>query len=187
MANGDPRILGQAAETLTALLGGTAEAELRALLTHEEADARRGAADGLRAIGVPAAEVVHAYAEDDYWSLRTVGPAAAHLVPRLRAAVPKTRWPEVVLTLLWKITGDTGTYLPALLENWRRDRSRNSLTAEAWTEMGPAAAEAEPLLRAELANPVRSTYSPNSHGSADVENDEEYLAQCRKALAAVSQ
>jgi hypothetical protein len=186
LVNGDPRTKGQAAEALAAILGGTAEAELRALLAHDDADARRGAADGLRAIGVPAEEVVHAYAEDDYWSLRTVGPAAAHLVPRLRAAVDEALWPEVVLTLLWKITGDTGTYLPALLENWRRERTRNNLTAEAWTEMGTAAAAAEPLLRAELAEPVRSTYSPNSHGSADIENDEAFLAVCRKALTAVT-
>jgi hypothetical protein len=186
LVNGDPRVRGQAAMTLAALLGGTAEAELRELLTHENADARRGAADGLRAIGVPAAEVLHAYADDDYWSLRALGPAAAPLVPRLRAAVATVRWPEVVLTLLWQITGDTGTYLPALVDNWRRERSRNNLTAEAWIAMGPAAAVAEPLLRAELANPVRSTYEPYSHGSADIENDEDYLTLCRKALASVT-
>ncbi|GLW33312.1 hypothetical protein Areg01_62500 [Actinoplanes regularis] len=186
LVNGGPRIIGQAAETLAAVLGGTAEAELRALLAHEHADVRKGAANGLRAIGVPAAEVLHAYAENDYWSLRTVGPAAVHLVPRLRAAVTKAFFPEAVLTLLWKITGDTDTYLPALLENWRRKRTRNNLTAEAWIEMGPAAAAAEPLLRAELAEPVRSTYEPGSHGSADIEDDEAYLALCRKALAAVT-
>ncbi|MFD1366131.1 HEAT repeat domain-containing protein [Actinoplanes sichuanensis] len=186
LADGDPRTVGHAAEALAAIEGGTAEAELRALLADADAHVRTGAANGLRAIGVPAVEVLHAYAEDDYWSLRTIGPDAAPLVPRLRAAVETARWPEGVLTLLWQITGDTGTYLPALMENFTRERSRHNLTAEIWAEMGPAAAAAEPLLRAELANPVRATYRPNSHGSSDVEDDEAFVTTCRRALAAVT-
>ncbi|MEU4158339.1 hypothetical protein [Actinoplanes sp. NPDC026670] len=186
LANGGPRLVGHAARTLAAIEGAPAEAELRPLLAHEDAHVRSGAADGLRAIGVPAGEVLHAYAEDDYWSLRPIGPEAAPLVPRLRAAVETARWPEGLLTLLWKITGDTGTYLPALMENFTRERSCHKLTAEIWAEMGPAAAAAEPLLRAELANPVRSTYRPNSHSSSDVESDEAFLRTCRTALASVT-
>ncbi|MBU2668410.1 HEAT repeat domain-containing protein [Actinoplanes bogorensis] len=183
---GDPATIGNAAQTLAAVVGEEAEPELRALLTHEHSDVRRGAATGLRRIGVPAGEVVHAYTADDHATLRELGPAAAHLVPQLRADLETTRWPELVLTTLWKITGDAETYLPPFLKQWQQTRSRNAAIAGAWIEMGPAAAEAEPLLRAELAHPVRSTYEPNSRGSADIQTDEAFLAQCRRALAAVT-
>lgn len=186
LVTGSPRTVAHAATALGVLEGKDAEGDLRALLAHDDAFVRRHAANALRALGTPAAEVLHAYEADDYWSLRSLGPAAEPLVPRMRAALPQARFPETVLTAMWHITGDTDTLLPELIANWQAGRERHVWTVKVWAEMGPAAAAVEPLLRAELANPVRSTYSGTGYWSAAIESDEEYLGLCRKALDAVT-
>ncbi|WP_203931044.1 HEAT repeat domain-containing protein [Virgisporangium ochraceum] len=182
----DPETTATAATALGAIEGAAAEADLRPLLTHDEPAVRTAAADALRAVGVPAAEVLPAYDHTDLKALGEIGPDAAPMVPRLRAALESARWPEMILATLWRITGDTAAALPALAENWRRKRDRNDWTVRCWTDMGPAAAGAEPLLCQELADPVRVTYQPNTWGSADIEDDERYVAECRAALEAVT-
>lgn len=78
--------------------------------------------------------------------------------------------------------------LPALLEEWDRERRRRrSLLADLLAELGLAAAEAVPRLSAELRTRSRVWNSRSSWYSGMVRADEEVLSSCRAALRAIGE
>ncbi len=84
---------------------------------------------------------------------------------------------------LWTISGDVDATLPTLVQAWTGKRYAYQGIADCWAEMGPRAAVAEPLLRAELADPARATYDGSS---AAIPDDEQFLVAVAQALAAVT-
>jgi hypothetical protein len=164
---------------------------LRELLEAEDSSVARSAANALHAIGVDFDELLPTYRRlmalpwerhPVVRSLADVGPAAAPLADLVREAmaVPAARgWAAVAL---WRITGEPDAALPAMLDGWQHERYAYTELAECFAELGPRAAAAEPLLRAELANPRRATSEGSSRA---IEDDERFLATVRGALAAV--
>ncbi|MEU7909309.1 hypothetical protein [Actinoplanes sp. NPDC049118] len=169
-----------------------AEPRLRGLLDAEDSSLARWAADALHAIGVDFGELLPAYRRlmADPWdrqrivsSLADVGPAAAPLADLVREAMAVPGDGHRAAVALWRITGDADAALPAMLDGWRHARYAHTGLAECFAELGPRAAAAEPLLRAELADPRRATHDG---ASSAIEDDEEFLASVRNAITAVS-
>ncbi|MEU8616990.1 PBS lyase [Streptomyces sp. NPDC048623] len=118
-------------------------------------------------------------------SLGAIGPAAAQAAPALRAGLgARELWVRVrSAAALWRITGEAADTLPVLLAAWEENRHTRVAVAECLAEMGPAAAGAEPAIRAELSRRCRHNAREDGAGSHDVHDDEKLLTLCRAALA----
>ncbi|MFI8960832.1 PBS lyase [Streptomyces sp. NPDC053493] len=118
-------------------------------------------------------------------ALGAIGPAAAPAAPALRAGLgSRDLWVRVrSAAALWRVAGDAAAVLPALLEAWEENRHARVAVAECLAEMGPAAAEAGPAIRAELSRRRRHNAREDGAGSHDVHDDEKLLTLCRAALA----
>ncbi|MET8583225.1 HEAT repeat domain-containing protein [Streptomyces collinus] len=113
-----------------------------------------------------------------------LGPAGAPLAPRLRGLIAADHSPARSAVALWRITEDPEDVLPVLLDQWPATPTERPTMAACLTAMGPAAAPALPLVRAELASPRRH----NNNGSRgnmryDVAADVALLADCRRIVA----
>ncbi|WMX45065.1 hypothetical protein RGF97_09650 [Streptomyces roseicoloratus] len=117
-------------------------------------------------------------------ALGAIGPAAARSAPALRAGLgARDLWVRVrSAAALWRITGDAAETLPVLLAAWEENRHTRVAVAECLAEMGPAASDAEPAIRAELARRRRHNAREDGAGSHDVHDDEKLLTLCRAAL-----
>ncbi|MGW0412466.1 HEAT repeat domain-containing protein [Streptomyces collinus] len=113
-----------------------------------------------------------------------LGTAGAALAPRLRGLIAADHSPARSAVALWRITEDPEDVLPVLLDQWPATPAERPTMAACLTAMGPAAAPALPLIRAELASPRRH----NNNGSRgnmryDVAADVALLADCRRIVA----
>ncbi|MFF8713140.1 hypothetical protein ACF07T_17170 [Streptomyces sp. NPDC015184] len=129
-----------------------------------------------------------------YDALRTIarmGTGAAGLLPALRGLrqSPEKSGGWVVGTLavaLWQVGRDPDESVPALPHAWPEHRDNRPGAAEAWAQMGSAAAPAVPLLRQELAFARRHDNTGdrgrNRYRCAD---DERLLRHGRAVIAAV--
>ncbi|MBE1485249.1 PBS lyase [Plantactinospora soyae] len=108
-----------------------------------------------------------------------IGPAAAGHLPRLRvllAGPDPHGWLHLrVAQALWRVAGDADAVLPVLAALWDRNQYTRTTVATIWAEIGPPAAAALPLLRAEQARPRRHTARDSGSGSSQVTEDEELL------------
>ncbi|MFF8384563.1 PBS lyase [Streptomyces kanasensis] len=121
------------------------------------------------------------------WVLGAFGGSARAAAPELRACLTaRDVWLRVdAAAALCRVTGDLGEALPVLLAAWRENRHTRIDVAECLAELGPAgraAAEAEPLLRAELARTRRHNVSAGVSGDHDIHQDERLLELCRRVL-----
>jgi hypothetical protein len=184
---------------------GRAAAEVAPLLRELAADAaasdlnRLEAAAALWAVTGEAETVLPvlrtALESDHWWERRlalrligSLGPAAAPLAPDLRA---REGGAEEAIAL-WKVTGESDEALPVLLHQWTARPTTRPEIAACLVEMGPAAAPALPLVRAELASTRRhgTDNSTRTAGASvnmrgDVTSDEELLRDCRRMVAAL--
>ncbi|MFJ7064917.1 HEAT repeat domain-containing protein [Streptomyces sp. NPDC101115] len=117
-------------------------------------------------------------------ALGAIGPAAARSAPALRAGLgARDLWVRVrSAAALWRVAGDAAETLPVLLAGWEENRHTRVAVAECLAEMGPAAAAAEPAIRAELSRRRRHNAREDGAGSHDVHDDEKLLTLCRAAL-----
>jgi HEAT repeat protein len=195
LADADPHYPGIVAFWLLRAAGPAAAAvapALRQMLTSPDADLAMEAADTLWAIEGNAEELLPVYervrpavSRNSFsGSLHQLGPAAAPLAGYLREMLDGTDGPDwFAATTLWEITGNVEDTLPALVRAWTHERYAYRGIAGCWAEMGPRAAVAEPLLRAELADPTRATYDGSSEAIPD---DERFVVAVAQALAAVT-
>ncbi|MFE3639411.1 HEAT repeat domain-containing protein [Streptomyces sp. NPDC059169] len=139
---------------------------LTELLTADGPDARRSAAT----------------------ALGSIGPRAVTAAPELHLLLTSPeRWLRMdAAVALWRVTGTAGDSLPVLRAAWEENRYGRVEVAECLAEMGRAAADMAPLLRAELSRPRRHNVLDGGSGSHDIEQDERLLALCRRALSAQS-
>ncbi|MEH0935303.1 hypothetical protein [Micromonospora psammae] len=128
-------------------------------------------------------------ARDAARGLAELGPAAAGTAPRLRelcAAADSTGWlPLAAAVALWRVTGDAAATLPTLLSAWRANSYTAREVVRHLAEFGPLAADAVPLLRAELARVRRHNVREATWTTDQVAADEELLRYCRAALDAI--
>ncbi|BAU86034.1 O-succinylbenzoic acid-CoA ligase [Streptomyces laurentii] len=117
-------------------------------------------------------------------SLGAIGPAAREAAPALRAGLgSRDLWVRVrSAAALWRAAGEPDAVLPVLLAAWEENRFARVEVAECLAEMGPLAAEAEPVIRAELARRRRHNAREDGAGSHDVHDDEKLLTLCQAAL-----
>ncbi|BCJ74995.1 hypothetical protein CS0771_45390 [Catellatospora sp. IY07-71] len=163
----DKRVAVAAADALYAV-GGDAEAALACygrLLTGDQYD-QRAAAAGLAGLGSQAA----GYAGQVRKLLRRKDPYGWLRLDAARA--------------LWHIAGEAAVS-PVLESVWNANPHTRTAIAQVWSDMGPAASNAEPLLEAELARVRRHNATPDGYSSAQVVDDEHLLRACRAALTAV--
>ncbi|WP_188190373.1 hypothetical protein [Nonomuraea sp. SYSU D8015] len=122
--------------------------------------------------------------------LADLGPAAharAGRLRRLARSVDPYGWLTLsAVRALWRVTGDPGTALPVSLALWEPHPYRRTALASLWTEIGPAAAEARPLLLAELGRARRHNAADDGYSTGHVRDDEKLLTLCRAALAAIA-
>ncbi|GAA4900649.1 PBS lyase [Streptomyces coeruleoprunus] len=120
------------------------------------------------------------------WAVGAVGGAAAAAAPELRACLTAPDlWLRVdAAAALCRVTGGLGEGLPVLAAAWRENRHTRVTIAECFAELGPAAVDAAPLLRAELARSRRHNVSAGVSGDHDIHDDERLLDLCRTALGA---
>lgn len=117
-----------------------------------------------------------------------LGPAAAPLAPRLRELLATRDAPTDVIVALWRTARDVDEVLPMLLDKWTAFPGTRPTVTACLIEMGPAAAPALPLIRAELASPRRHSNDRRDNGSSrvntrhDVAADEGLLRNCRRLL-----
>ncbi|MEV5969081.1 PBS lyase [Streptomyces sp. NPDC051921] len=118
-------------------------------------------------------------------ALGAIGPAAEEAAPALRAGLgARDLWVRVrSAAALWRVAGEAEPVLPVLLAAWEENRHARVAVAECLAEMGPAAAAAEPAIRAELARTRRHNAREDGAGSHDVHDDEKLLTLCRAALS----
>ncbi|WP_328875064.1 HEAT repeat domain-containing protein [Streptomyces sp. NBC_00287] len=137
--------------------------------------------------------------EADHWpalsaalkATASLGPAGAPLAPRLRELLAGHDAHTDILVALWKTTRDVDGLLPILLDKWTTlPRSRPAITT-CLIDMGPAAAPALPLMRAELSSPRRHNNDRRDDDSSglkiryDVAADEGLLKDCRRLVTAL--
>ncbi|WP_129305596.1 HEAT repeat domain-containing protein [Streptomyces sp. L2] len=114
-----------------------------------------------------------------------LGRSGAALAPTLRDMIAAGETPARAAAALWQVTGDPEEVLPSITEQWPAAPKERPALAAALAGMGPAAAPALPLIRAELAS-VRRHNNDGSGGNMryDVRPDVALLADCRRVLAA---
>ncbi|MBT2444895.1 HEAT repeat domain-containing protein, partial [Streptomyces sp. ISL-36] len=117
-------------------------------------------------------------------ALGAMGPAAVRSAPALRPGLAaRDLWVRVrSAAALWRVSGDVASTLPVLVSAWEENRHARVDIAECLAEMGPAAAEAEWVIRTELARRRRHNVHENASGSHDIHEDEKLLTLCRAAL-----
>ncbi|MET9438723.1 PBS lyase [Streptomyces sp. NPDC006551] len=117
-------------------------------------------------------------------ALGSIGPAAARSAPALRPGLrARDVWVRVAgATALWRVAGDVEATLPVLLRAWEENPHARVDIAECLAEMGPAAREAEPAIRSELARRRRHNVREHGSGSHDIHQDEKLVAFCHAAL-----
>ncbi|MEU9860994.1 PBS lyase [Streptomyces sp. NPDC047971] len=117
-------------------------------------------------------------------ALGEIGPAAAGGAPSLLPGLTaRDLWVRVrSATALWRVAGDVESALPVLMAAWEENRHARVDIAECLAEMGPAAAAAEGLIRAELTRRRRHNVRESGFSSHDVHEDEKLLTFCRAAL-----
>lgn len=86
---------------------------------------------------------------------------------------------------LWHVAGETSTVTPVLELVWDANPHTRTGIAQVWSDMGPAADDARPLLIAELARVRRHNAGGPGSSSAQVVDDEHLLRACRAALTAI--
>ena len=124
-----------------------------------------------------------------------VGPAAAAHASRLRALLDRPDdygWLHLAAAhALWRTTGDTETTLPVLTTIWTAHPNWRPSVVGDLAEMGPAAASAVPLLRAELESPRRYLVKKVSEYldvmDISISADEALVRSCASALTAIGQ
>ncbi|MFC8506020.1 PBS lyase [Streptomyces sp. NPDC057411] len=170
--------------------------DARALLGSESASVSSMAAQAVWAMDGPLPEALQALerwlrpgASGAQWcaaarALGAIGPAAAPAAPALRSGLgARDLWVRVrSAAALWRVSGDAAAVLPVLLAAWDENRHTRVTVAECLAEMGPAAAEAEFVIRTELARRHRHNAREDGAGSHDVHDDEKLLTLCRAAL-----
>jgi hypothetical protein len=119
-----------------------------------------------------------------------LGPEAADRVGQLRVLL-RRKDPYCWLRLtaaraLWQITGEPEATLPVLARAWTANRLTRVDVAETWADMGAAAADARPLLEAELAGVRRHNADRHGGSSDQVVDDERLLRACRAARSALA-
>ncbi|MFD0599303.1 HEAT repeat domain-containing protein [Catellatospora coxensis] len=87
---------------------------------------------------------------------------------------------------LWQVAGETSSVTPVLERVWAANPHTRTAIAQVWSDMGRAAAGAEPLLEAELGRARRHNAVEGGYSSAQVVDDERLLRACRAALTAVA-
>ncbi|WP_017594505.1 hypothetical protein [Nocardiopsis potens] len=123
-----------------------------------------------------------------------MGPEAAPLADLIRRYLDDPEYGafrNVAAEALWRATGDAEAALPAFIAAWENQPEPE--TAHAFAEMGPAAAQAAPHLRRELARVRRIglrrgvgiRVGDRTPDFGAVRSDEELRTACTKALAAV--
>lgn len=190
-----------ALRTLTAFGPAALDAgpEVRALLRSPSASVAAAAARALWAIAGDSAAVLPVLGElltadgpdarrSAAAALGFIGPRAATAAPALRLLLASPeRWLRMdAAVALWRVTGEAHEALPVLRAAWEENRYGRVEVAECLAEMGRAAADMAPLLRAELSRPRRHNVLDGGSGSHDIEQDERLLALCRRALSAQS-
>jgi hypothetical protein len=86
----------------------------------------------------------------------------------------------------WALTGEHRPALDITKTLWPSDQGHaTAKIVEFWTKLGPAAAEVEPLLVTELADPRRVDARDQNSFNADVNTDERFQDAARNALAVV--
>ncbi|WP_433086921.1 hypothetical protein ACQP1P_14510 [Dactylosporangium sp. CA-052675] len=185
-----------AVEALGALGPAAAAAvpELTALLGHAELTIRLPAAAALaRITGDPApllAEAAAALAGPRAWqrtealfALPAAGRAAAGLAPDLRALFDdEDEWQSMrAAVAYWHATGDPAPVVPVLLRHATHS-PRGLEAVRCLAEIGPAAAEALPVLVAAPAAPDRRPFNHDTWGH----DDDLWLDACAAAVARIS-
>jgi hypothetical protein len=169
-AAGDCHVAAAAAEALY-VIGGDDVAALAVydrLLAGDSCD-RRVAADGLGRLGPHAAD------------------RAGRLRKLLRREDDEYGWGRLsAARALWHVAGEVSTVMPVLAHVWDANLHTRVAIGQLWSEMGPAAVDAKPLIEAELARVRRHNASPDGFSSTQVVDDERLLRACRAALTAVS-
>ncbi|MBP0450494.1 HEAT repeat domain-containing protein [Kitasatospora sp. RG8] len=118
-------------------------------------------------------------------ALAAIGPAAADAAPALRAMLAD---PEVWVrvdgaTALWHTAADAEAVLPVLTAAWTENAHTRATAAACFTAMGPAAADAFPLVRTELTTTRR--HNAGFGSSHAIHDDELLLTTCRSAAEAI--
>ncbi|GAA3755773.1 hypothetical protein GCM10022225_45910 [Plantactinospora mayteni] len=132
----------------------------------------------------------HHDAADAAQEIAEIGPAAVEWLPRLRDLLGRPD-PHGWLHLraagaVWRVGGDAEAVLPVLARVWERNVHTRRVVATRWAEIGPPAAAALPLLRAEQARPRRHTARDNGWSSGQVSEDEELLRLMAAAVSALA-
>ncbi|MEU9456555.1 HEAT repeat domain-containing protein [Streptomyces sp. NPDC048277] len=189
-------LVGQAVRTLD-VLGAAARAAapvLRRLLDTRHAAAAAGAlwsAEGdvdvvlpvlLRELTFGRSRSARTAAEQ----LGRLGTAGRDALPALRRLAGSGRAGErtAAAQALWRIEGDPEPVLPVFRSAWAENPYTRGAIAECLATMGPAGAPLHDLVTAELATARRHTARPGGYGSHDIAQDEQLLANCRKAALA---
>ncbi|MFF4394730.1 HEAT repeat domain-containing protein [Streptomyces sp. NPDC001480] len=114
-----------------------------------------------------------------------LGPSGASLAPRLRELIAAGTEPARAAVALWRVTGEPDEALPVLLDQWTAAPRTRPEIAACLAELGPAAAPALPLIRAEPAAPRRHN---NTGGPGNMRYhvlpDVTLLDTCRRVLDA---
>ncbi|WP_344495305.1 HEAT repeat domain-containing protein [Nonomuraea monospora] len=109
------------------------------------------------------------------------------LLRRLAKRKDEHGWvPLAAARALYRLTGDPEVALPVVARVWQLNEHTRTKAAELCAELGRAAAQARPLLEAELGRVRRHNASDSGYGSAQITDDESLLRRCREALAAMS-
>ncbi|GAA2673800.1 hypothetical protein LV78_002531 [Actinosynnema pretiosum] len=128
----------------------------------------------------------HHRAADAADALAELGSEAGSARPALREALrgKGNVWVELrVAQALWRVAGEA--HVDVLSRVWAENRYARSQVARCFAELGPRAASAGPLLRAELGQVRRHTAVSNVWSSDQVPRDLALLRACDAALTAM--
>lgn len=173
---------------------------LRGQVSASDRSVAAAAAEALHAVGGDAAAALAVYDRfltGDVYDQRAaadglgrLGPQAASYAGRLRKLL-RRKDPYGWLRLgaaraLWQVAGETASVTPVLEQVWDANAHTRIEIARVWSDMGPAAACAGPLIEAELGRVRRHNAVEDGYGSAQVATDEALLRVCRAALTALA-
>ncbi|MFI1761175.1 HEAT repeat domain-containing protein [Streptomyces sp. NPDC020800] len=116
--------------------------------------------------------------------ISSLGRSGAALAPGLREMIGAGHTPAKAAIGLWQVTGEAEETVPVIVTEWSATAGQRPGMAACLAAMGPAAAPALPLIRAELASPRRHT-NDDSTGNMryDVAADVALQTDCRRVLA----
>ncbi|MEU5538078.1 HEAT repeat domain-containing protein [Streptomyces sp. NPDC020362] len=114
----------------------------------------------------------------------SLGRSGAALAPRLREMIGTGHAPAQAAIRLWQVTAEAEETLPVLMTEWSAAPAHRPGIAACLAAMGPAAAPALPLIRAELASHRRHTNDDSTgHVRYNVAADVALQTDCRSVLA----